>query len=78
MVVADANTDGSGNATLSIEPALRVSPADDTAITVSNTKGVFRLSSNTTGWDTNSASTYGISFTAREVVDTTVGGSGGY
>ena len=78
MVVADSNSDGSGNFTLSIEPALRVSPNDDTAITVANTKGVFRLSSNVTGWDTNAASTYGISFTAREVVDTTVGGSGGY
>tara|TARA_Y100000114_G_C11718998_1_gene307474 strand:+ start:66 stop:695 length:630 start_codon:yes stop_codon:yes gene_type:complete len=68
MVIADANTDGSGNATLSIEPALRESPADDTAITVANTKGVFRLSTNVTGWDTNAASTYGISFSAREVI----------
>ena len=68
MVIADANTDSSGNATLSIEPALRESPADDTAITVANTKGVFRLSTNVTGWDTNAASTYGISFSAREVI----------
>ena len=68
MVVADSNSDGSGNFTLSIEPALRDSPADDLAITVANTKGVFRLATNVTGWDTNAASTYGISFSAREVI----------
>ena len=68
MVTADSNSDSSGNFTLSIEPALRESPANDLAITVSNTKGVFRLSSNVTGWDTNAASTYGISFSAREVI----------
>ena len=68
MVTADSNSDSSGNFTLSIEPALRESPANDLAITVSNTTGVFRLSSNVTGWDTNAASTYGISFSAREVI----------
>ena len=69
MVVADSDSDSSGNFTLSIEPALRESPANNLAITVANTKGVFRLSSNVTGWDTNAASTYGISFSAREVID---------
>ena len=68
MVTADSNSDGSGNFTLSIEPALRESPANNLALTVSNTKGVFRLSNNVTGWDTNSASTYGIAFSAREVI----------
>jgi len=68
MVTADSNSDGSGNFTLAIEPALRESPANNLALTVSNTKGVFRLATNTTGWDTNSASTYGISFSAREVI----------
>ena len=69
MVVADSDSDSSGNFTLSTEPALRESPANNLAITVANTKGVFRLSSNVTGWDTNAASTYGISFSAREVID---------
>lgn len=32
-IVADANSDGSGNATLSIEPALMISPADSAVIT---------------------------------------------
>ena len=66
MVVEDADTDGSGNATLSIEPALRTSPSDDLAITVSNTKGVFRLVTNETEWDANSVSVYGITFAVTE------------
>jgi hypothetical protein len=36
MITADVNSDGSGNATLTIEPALMTSPADNEAITVSN------------------------------------------
>tara|TARA_R110000824_G_scaffold24195_2_gene85579 strand:- start:4147 stop:4779 length:633 start_codon:yes stop_codon:yes gene_type:complete len=66
MVIADANTDGSGNATLSIEPALRSSPTDNTTITVASAKGVFRLATNETGWDANAISTYGITFAVRE------------
>ena len=66
MVTADANTDGSGNATLSIEPALRTSPADNLAITVANCKGVFRLNSNETSWNANAISTYGITFGVKE------------
>ena len=66
MVTADANTDGSGDITVSIEPALRSSPADNTAITVSDCKGVFRLASNSTEWDANAISTYGVTFAVRE------------
>ena len=33
VVTADATSDGSGNSTISIEPALIISPANDTAIT---------------------------------------------
>ena len=66
MVVTDANTDGSGNASLDIEPALRTSPLDNLAITVANTKGVFRLVSNITEWDTNAIRVYGISFSITE------------
>ena len=66
MVVEDANTNGSGEATLSIEPALRTSPANDTAITVSNAKGVFRLVDNITEWEANAISVYGITFAVTE------------
>jgi hypothetical protein len=66
MVVEDADTDASGNATLSIEPALRTSPSDNTPLTVSNTKGVFRLVTNETEWDANAVSVYGITFAVTE------------
>ena len=68
MVVADSNSDGAGNFSLNIEPALRTSPADNTTIVVSNTKGVFRLVSNETSWQTNAVSLYGITFAVREII----------
>lgn len=68
MVVADSDSDGSGNFSLDIEPALRTSPADNTTIVVSNTKGVFRLVSNETSWQTNAVSLYGITFAVREII----------
>jgi hypothetical protein len=45
MVVADANSDAGGNATLTIRPRLqyRTAFADNTPITVNNPVGVFRL-----------------------------------
>lgn len=36
MVMSDANTDATGNVTLTIEPALETSPADGEAVTISN------------------------------------------
>jgi hypothetical protein len=44
VVVADANSDGSGNATLSIEPALMQSPADNSSL-VFGTSILFTLAS---------------------------------
>jgi hypothetical protein len=41
--LTDANSDGSGNATLDIWPRLRSSPADNTTIITSSAKGLFRL-----------------------------------
>lgn len=43
MVLDDANSDGSGNATLVIWPELRFSPTDNAVITVTNPQGVFRF-----------------------------------
>ena len=65
MVVEDANTDGSGNATLSIDPALRTSPDNNAAITVANAKGVFRLEGDFE-WSADAISTYGITFAVKE------------
>lgn len=67
-VLDDVNSDGSGNATLTIFPDIRTSPADNSAIVVTSAKGVFRLTSGQTMWDINEASVYGITFGAREAL----------
>lgn len=45
-VLADVDTDGSGDATLTLWPSLRVSPADGTALAVTACVGVFRAVNN--------------------------------
>jgi len=67
-VLADANSDGSGVATLTIYPNLRQSPADNAFVTKSDTKGIWRLSSNDTNWSIDEASIYGITFACMEAL----------
>jgi hypothetical protein len=67
-VLADANSDGGGNVTLDIWPHIRVAPADNAAVTVSDAKGLFRLSSNDQGFSINESAIYGITFAAMEAV----------
>lgn len=68
MVVADANSDGSGNATFTIEPSIRISPADDATIITSSPACVMRLTTDAVTWDETLAQTIGISFSAEEVI----------
>lgn len=68
MITKDANSNASGQATLDIWPSLRVSPADNAAITYTNCKGVFMLSTPTGGYAINSNSIYDLSFQAIEVL----------
>jgi len=65
-VMKQVDADGSGNATIDIQPRLRESPADGEALIFSNTKGTFRLASNTNAWDEVLAEFYGIRFDAIE------------
>jgi len=67
-VLADANSDGGGNVTLDIWPHIRVAPADNAAVTVSDAKGLFRLSSNDQGFSINESAIYGMTFGAMEAV----------
>lgn len=67
-VLADVNTNGSGQATVDIWPDVRTTIANNAAVTVENTKGIFRLSSNEQGFSINEASFYGISFGAVEAL----------
>ena len=67
-VLADANTNGSGQATVDIWPDVRTSIANNAAVTVENTKGIFRLASNEQAFSINEASIYGITFGAMEAL----------
>ena len=67
-VLADANSDGSGDATFDIWPSINTAVADNAALTVSSAKGVFRLASNEMGFDLKQAQFYGLAFSAIGVV----------
>lgn len=67
-VLADANSNGSGDATFDIWPSINTAVADDLALTVSSAKGLFRLATNEMGFDLKMAQQYGISFSAIEVI----------
>jgi hypothetical protein len=67
-VLQGANSNGSGEATLLLWPKLRSAPADNAVITVQNPVGVFALTENVTEWSIDEAKTYGLSFSAREVI----------
>lgn len=66
VVLADANSDGSGNATFSLWPDLRTSPSDNAAIVVSSPVGVFRLGANDPGFDIEEAQLHGFAFSMME------------
>ena len=67
-VLTQVNTDASGQATLDIWPDLRGSPADNSAVTLRNARGRFRLKENITQWNINEMSTYGITFDCVEAL----------
>lgn len=67
-VLADVDTNGSGQATLSLWPHIRSAPANNATVVVSNTVGTWRLASNESSWSVNEATIYGISFSAREAI----------
>lgn len=67
-VLADVDTNGSGQATLTLWPHIRTAPSDNATVTISNTVGRWRLSSNESSWSVNEASIYGISFSCMEAI----------
>lgn len=69
-VLQDANSDGSTNATLELWPGPRVgqAPGDNDVITVSGTKGTWRLARNLRSWSVEVAQVFGLSFEAVEAL----------
>ena len=72
LVTDDASSNGSGEADVKIEPALRQSIetiSDNTIITYgSSAKTVWRMDDNTLGWDGDRVSRYGFNFSCTEAL----------
>lgn len=66
MVTSDVTSDGSGNATISIEPALVSSPADNETITITNVPFTVALTSDTAELDVDVAMLAGLSLVMEE------------
>tara|TARA_Y100000114_G_scaffold64448_1_gene59023 strand:+ start:777 stop:1400 length:624 start_codon:yes stop_codon:yes gene_type:complete len=67
-VLADADSNGSGEVSLDLWPFIRTAPSDNASVVVTNTVGQFRLASNEQNWNINEASIYGITFGAVEAI----------
>lgn len=67
-VLTDVSSNGSGQATVDIWPAIRSAHPDNSACYVADTKGNFRLQSNTVEWTINYDNSYNLQFDAVEVV----------
>lgn len=68
MVLDDTNTNGSGQASLTVWPDISPSPADNAAVVLTNPAGLFRLASDTVSWTETSDAKYTLSFDAKGVV----------
>ena len=66
MVVADADANVGGQATVQIEPALKVAVTTSTTVTIRNTVGVWRMNTNELNWNSDNVSKYGFSFSCQE------------
>lgn len=64
----DANSNGSGEVTLTLFPRLRSSPADNAPVTVASCKGVFRRKDDMQAWSIARGKVFTISFQVEEVV----------
>ena len=68
MITVDATSNGSGQVTLSISPAIRTSPANNSAITTTNVKCTMMLTADDAGrWDRDHRRLYDVSFSGVEV-----------
>ena len=68
MVTQPLNSNGSGQGTITFEPALRTSPADNSAVEINSPRGLFRLSENAAQWNADQSNVYDISIAFREAL----------
>jgi len=67
-VLVDVDSDGSGNATLDLAPKIRTAPSDNSAIVISNPKGLFRMSENNLPVSISPPNRHTIRFNARQAI----------
>ena len=68
MVTANADSNGSGVVTVTMEPSIKAILGTGQQIVYNSPKGLFRMDTNDLGWDANVASTYGLSFSCTEAL----------
>jgi len=68
MITQDANSDSSGNVTLTFQPSLRSSPSDNQAVTITGAKGLMRLASNGADWQSNYRPIYSVTIGFVEAI----------
>ncbi len=70
IVVSDVNSDGFGDATISLAYPMRESPVDSSSLIVTNASCIMRLlDDEQAAWDVQEALQFGIEFTAIEVFE---------
>jgi len=67
-VLADVDSNGSGQVSVDIWPYIRTAPSDNATVVVTNTVGRFRLASNTQNWSIRDTALYGITFGGVEAI----------
>jgi hypothetical protein len=67
-VLADVDSNGSGQVSLDLWPYIRTAPSDNASVTLSNTVGRFRLASNIQNWSIRETALYGITFGGVEAI----------
>ncbi len=67
-VLTNADSNGSGDVTLTLWPRLRESPVTNDAITVASCTGTFRLTNNLSEFSVDTAKHYGLQFEAVESI----------
>jgi len=67
-VLADADSNGSGEVALDIWPYIRTAPSDNATVVVTNTVGRFRLADNEQNWSIRETALYGITFGGVEAI----------
>lgn len=67
-VLQNANSDGSGNVSLTIWPNLRESPPDNTALVLVNPKGQWRLDQSFATWDVDVGLNFTQNFPIKEAL----------